>query len=230
MDFTNRPRTTLRRVNGFIAQNTNNLIKNMFKQPLSVDTKMVLSNALYFNGSWEYEFQFDPPDLVGIESQFQSFNKDIPITLMEATFDYPYYKDEDGMFEMISLPYEHDGKLVNISSFFKFVSSVRNEEISEAHMFLILPSREGKEAFEAVERKLQILNFEEVFDRMGVVFGDIFLPRMEMDFSANLGPFLADLGINKLFSGNPSRDFSPITDSWQEFKLNALQHKAVLRV
>lgn len=215
VDFTNRPRTTLRRVNGFIAQNTNNLIKNMFKQPLSVDTKMVLSNALYFNGSWEYEFQFDPPDFVGIESQFQSFNKDIPLTLMEATFDYPYYKDDDGMFEMISLPYEHD---------------VRNEEISEAHMFLILPSREGKEAFEAVERKLQILNFEEVFDRMGVVFGDIFLPRMEMDFSANLGPFLADLGINKLFSGNPSRDFSPITDSWQEFKLNALQHKAVLRI
>ena len=113
---------------------------------------------------------------------------------------------------------------------FIFFSSVRNEEISEAHMFLILPSGEGKEAFEAVERKLQVLNFEEVFDRMGVVFGDILLPRMEMDFSANLGPFLADLGINKLFSGNPSRDFSPITDSWQDFKLNTLQHKAVLRV
>ena len=114
VDFTNRPRTTLRRVNGFIAQNTNNLIKNMFKEPLAVDTKVVLSNALYFNGSWEYEFQFDPPDFVGIESQFQSFNKDIPITLMDATFDYPYYKDDENMFEMISLPYEHDGKLVNI--------------------------------------------------------------------------------------------------------------------
>ena len=97
-------------------------------------------------------------------------------------------------------------------------------------MFLILPTTEGKEAFEAVERKLQIINFQEVFDRMGVVFGDILLPRMEMEFSANLGPFLADLGINKLFSGSPSRDFSPLTDSWQEFKLNALQHKAVLRV
>lgn len=61
-------------------------------------------------------------------------------------------------------------------------------------MFLILPSKEGKESFEAVERKLLTLNFEEVFDKMGVVFGDILLPRMEMEFSANLGPFLADLG------------------------------------
>ena len=29
---------------------------------------------------------------------------------MEATFDYPYYKDENNGFEIISLPYEHDGK------------------------------------------------------------------------------------------------------------------------
>lgn len=30
---------------------------------------------------------------------------------MEATFDYPYYKDGTNGFEIISLPYEHDGKL-----------------------------------------------------------------------------------------------------------------------
>ena len=30
---------------------------------------------------------------------------------MEATFDYPYYKDRTNGFEIISLPYEHDGKL-----------------------------------------------------------------------------------------------------------------------
>ena len=58
----------------------NNLIKDMFQQPVSPDNKVnkglkdflseitrrcemkvVLSNALYFNGSWEYEFLFDPP-------------------------------------------------------------------------------------------------------------------------------------------------------------------------
>ena len=166
----------------------------MFKEPLSLDTKVVLSNALYFNGSWEYEFLFDPPDFVGIPAQFNSFQKQIPLTLMEATFDYPYYKDEGDMFEMISLPYEHDGKCKSdYISFYRF-ELVRNEEISEAHMFLILPSKEGREAFEAVERRLQTLNFEEVFDKMGVVFGDIYLPRMEMEFSANLGPFLAELG------------------------------------
>eukprot|EP00091_Calanus_sinicus_P017135 TRINITY_DN36974_c0_g1_i1.p1 TRINITY_DN36974_c0_g1~~TRINITY_DN36974_c0_g1_i1.p1 ORF type:complete len:171 (+),score=52.95 TRINITY_DN36974_c0_g1_i1:69-581(+) len=58
LDFTNRPRTTLRRMNGFISKNTNNLIKDMFKEPVSADSKIVLSNALYFNASWEYEFLF----------------------------------------------------------------------------------------------------------------------------------------------------------------------------
>merc|ERR1711981_951236 len=177
-------RTTLRRVNGYIAQNTNNLIRDMFKQPLSLDTKVVLSNALYFNGSWEYEFLFQPPDFVGIPTEFNSFHKQIPLTLMEATFDYPYYKDEEGMFEMISLPYEHD---------------VRNEEISEAHMFLMLPTSQGKTAFEELEAKLPNINFEEIFQKMEVVFGDILLPRMEIEFTANLGPYLEGIGITKMF-------------------------------
>ena len=93
----------------FIAKNTNNLIKDMFKEPVSSTSKLVLSNALYFNASWEYEFLFDPPQFVGIDTEFNSFAKKIPLTLMEATFDYPYYKDEGVGMEIISLPYEHDG-------------------------------------------------------------------------------------------------------------------------
>lgn len=215
LDFNNRPRTTLKRMNGFIAKNTNNLIKNMFKEPVSADSKLVLSNALYFNASWEYEFLFDPPDLMGIDTEFLSFDKKIPLTLMEATFDYPYYEDRKAGMEIISLPYEHD---------------VRNEEISEAHMFLMLPTKQGREAFEELEAKLPSLNFEEIFEAMDVVFGDILLPRMEIEFSTNLGPYLAEIGIKKMFSGNPSEDFSPITDSWQQLRLDTLQHKAVLRI
>jgi len=216
VDFINRPRTTLRRMNGFIAKNTNNLIKDMFQQPVSADNKVVLSNALYFNGSWEYEFLFDPPYSVGIPTEFKSFgDRKIPLTLMEATFDYPYLKDESNGFEIISLPYEHD---------------VRNEEISEAHMFLILPSHEGQEEFEKLEKTLLTLDFPDIFDRMGVVFGDVLLPRMELKFSTNLGSYFSQIGINKLFSGVPSKDFSPMTSSWNEFKLDTLQHKSVLRI
>ena len=61
-------------------------------------------------------------------------------------------------------------------------------------MFLMLPTKTGRDAFEDLERKLPSLNFEEIFEKMEVVFGDILLPRMEMEFTANLGPFLSGIG------------------------------------
>jgi len=215
LDFTSRPRTTLRRMNGFVAMNTNNVIDNMFTVPVSPQTKVVVSNCLYFNGTWEYEFVFEPPDFVGIEGEFSSFGGKKNITLMSATLDIPYYKDEALGMEILSLPYEHD---------------VRNEDISEAHMFLMMPTATGQEAYEELERKFLTLNFEDIFQKMEPAYAEIELPRMKMEFQSNLKEVLADIGIKKLFSGKPTQDFEPMTSAWNEFKLDTLQHKAVLKI
>eukprot|EP00092_Neocalanus_flemingeri_P102983 GFUD01131729.1.p1 GENE.GFUD01131729.1~~GFUD01131729.1.p1 ORF type:complete len:527 (+),score=142.23 GFUD01131729.1:57-1637(+) len=215
LDFTSRPRTTLRRMNGFISTNTNNMIREMFTVPVSPETKVVVSNCLYFNGSWEYEFLFDPPYFEGIPATFDSFGSKKNMTLMTSTLDIPYYKDEDLGLEMLSLPYEHD---------------VRNEDISEAHMFLMMPTKTGKEAYEELETKFLTLNFEEIFQKMEPAYAGIELPRMQMEFQSNLKKVLEEIGINKLFSGKPSQDFAPMTDAWSEFKLDTLQHKAVLKI
>jgi len=215
MDFTSRPRTTLRRMNGFVAINTNNMIQNMFTVPVHPETKVVVSNCLYFNGTWEYEFLFDPPYFIGIPGTFDSFGVQKDITLMTSTLDIPYHKDEELGLEMLSLPYEHD---------------VRNEEISEAHMFLMMPTKTGKEAFEELEKKFLTLNFEDIFQKMEPAYAEIQLPRMKMEFQSNLKKVLEEIGINKLFSGKPSRDFEPLTSAWDQFKLDTLQHKAVLKI
>lgn len=215
LDFTSRPRTTLRRMNGFIATNTNNMIQEMFTLPVSPQTKVVVSNCLYFNGNWEYEFLFDPPYFVGIPSPFTSFESQSNLTLMTATMDLPYYKDEDLGMEILSLPYEHDA---------------RNEDISEAHMFLMLPTKTGKEAYEELESRFLTTNFEELFQKMEPVYAEIELPRMKMEFQSNLKTVLEDIGISKLFSGKPSPDFEPLTEDWSELKLDTLQHKAVLKI
>ena len=82
----------------------------MFTVPVHPETKVVVSNCLYFNGTWEYEFLFDPPYFVGIPGMFDSFGVQKDITLMTSTLDIPYHKDEELGLEMLSLPYEHDGK------------------------------------------------------------------------------------------------------------------------
>lgn len=215
LDFTNRPQTMMRLMNRFISSKTKNVIQNMFTEPLPETSKFVLCNALYFNGSWEYEFLFDPPDFVGIEAEFQSFNKYISLTLMSASMDFPYVSDEENGFDMLSLPYEHD---------------VRNEEISEAHMFIILPHETGEEAYTKVEQKLVELDWEAAFEKMDLVYGEVQLPRMKMEFSTNLAPVLADMGMKKVFSGEENKDFAGISPNWKDMKLDTLQHKTVLKI
>jgi len=216
VDFTKRPRTALQRMNRFVSSKTNNLIKNMFKHSVAPDTKIVASNCLYFNGTWEYEFLMEA-GFTGEDGDFNSFRgKSIPVTYMiHPAFDFPYLKDDNLGMEILSLPYEHD---------------VRNAEISEAHMFLLLPTRSGQQAFEELESTLVGTDFQDIFSRMKPVYGDLELPRMRLEFQDNLKPTLEKLGINRLFSGQPSQDFSPLTDDWDQLKLDTLQHKAVLKI
>lgn len=215
LDFTRRPMTTMRIMNGFVAQKTNNLIQNMFTEPVPPQSKLVISNALYFNGSWEYQFLFSPPEYSGIRTTFLSFNKKVNLTLMTATLDFPYLEDRHAGYRIASLPYQNEGG---------------TEGVSEAHMFLIQPIQSGEEAFLALEKQLDSVNWEEVFDKMSPVFGEIHLPRMRMEFQANLADHLAELGLKKLFSGGSNPDLAPISTKWEQISLDTLQHKTILKI
>ena len=45
-----------------------------------------------------------------------------------------------------------------------------------------------------MEKKLLTLDFLDIFDLMGVVFGDVLLPRIELKISTNLGSYLFAIG------------------------------------
>merc|ERR1711970_604350 len=132
-------------MNRFISSRTNNLIRNMFTEPVAADSKVVMSNALYFNGSWEYEFLFDPPHFVGISSNFSSFDKNISLTLMTSDIDFPYLRDDDLGLEIASLPYKH-------------YTRGDGQEISEVHMFIVMPTEKDEEAFTELESQLPTLD------------------------------------------------------------------------
>jgi len=212
-----RSRTALGLINRFVSRKTKGLIPRMLERPVAPTSKAVVSNCLYFNGTWEYEFIYEPDEnginLGSRNDTFHSFNNPQEMTYMSVKLDFPYYKDDT--LEIFSLPYEHDQL---------------NEEISEAHMFLMRPSQEGEAAFEELERTFASLDFEEIFQKMEITNAGLELPKMKLDFSANLKPALQDIGIHKLFSGETSKDFSPLTSQWEDFVLDTLQHKAVLKI
>ena len=61
-------------------------------------------------------------------------------------------------------------------------------------LFSPRPSQEGEAAFEELERTFASLDFEEIFQKMEITNAGLELPKMKLDFSANLKPALQDIG------------------------------------
>ena len=66
-------------------------------------------------------------------------------------------------------------------------------------MFVVKPTEEDQEAFNDLESRLPTLDFDQIFERMSPVFGEFQLPKMKVEFSANLRDSLADIGKNGQF-------------------------------
>merc|ERR1712172_432607 len=62
-----------------LRRKTKGLIPRMLERPVAPTSKAVVSNCLYFNGTWEYEFLFEPDEegvnLGSRNDTFRSFNK-----------------------------------------------------------------------------------------------------------------------------------------------------------
>ena len=55
-------------------------------------------------------------------------------------------------------------------------------------------ARATLQAFEELERTFASLDFEEIFQKMEITNAGLELPKMKLDFSANLKPALQDIG------------------------------------
>lgn len=64
--------TFVSRLNAWVANRTNNLIPELFKEPPKEDSVMILINAIYFKGKWAIPFK-------------QSETKDAPFTNVDGS-------------------------------------------------------------------------------------------------------------------------------------------------
>jgi len=56
MNFRKNPAGATREINGWVAKQTQDRIRDLITDPLSKDTRLVLVNALYFKAAWAYDF------------------------------------------------------------------------------------------------------------------------------------------------------------------------------
>lgn len=96
-----QPAQATQTINGWISEKTKGKIPNLLQEgDIDSSTRLVIANAVYFNGKWVYPFQTKAtkPDL------FHVRNKDpIEIQMLQQTQTFSYFENE--VLQGLSLPF-----------------------------------------------------------------------------------------------------------------------------
>lgn len=106
------------RINDWVKKETNGLIEEIVEAPLPADLITYIINALYFNGTWKYEFDknLTIPDL------FFAENGEIELPFMTIDEEFDYFETDE--LQAVKLPYG-DGEM-NMQLFLPEGDSVDN--------------------------------------------------------------------------------------------------------
>jgi len=192
-------------INDWVKENTNGKIDKIVDE-ISSGTVFVLLNAIYFKGTWKYEF---PPEATK-QQPFTLLNgtqKQHPMMFRQVS-NLQYYQNE--MFQAISLPYG-EGRL---------------------SMYIFLPFKEVslKTFYESLnaENWQKWLNQFDSPDKSGEHTGEILigLPRFKLEYSIELNDALKALGMEIAFQ--EGADFSAMTPS--RLRIDLVKHKTFVEV
>jgi len=203
LDFIGETEKSRQTINSFIEEQTNNKIKDLIPAGfIDAMTRLVLTNAIYFKGTWEW--QFDKSDT--FKADFKISDDNIVKTDMmvmkpekkEVLFNYA----DTGDLQILELPYK-GGK---------------------TSMLILLPT----EDLDAIEPALTAEKLNEYKSQMEKTKLDsIFIPKFEFDAKYFMKEALSALGMPMAFS--ESADFSGMTGKKDLF-IGFVIHQAYIKV
>ena len=156
-------------INNWCSEHTNGKITEIIDR-LDPSTVMVLVNALYFNASWDYEFD---PALTTTQT-FHGLSGDSKVKLMNAKGYYMYAESQG--FQIIQLPYEG----------------------LEYAMYVILPP-EGSDINRLIS-KMTPQAYHQAMDMLTQQQVRLLLPRFKVETSMILNKPLKNMGIRTAFT------------------------------
>ena len=188
-------------INEWAAEETEGKILDLFP-PGTIDarTRLVLTNAVYFNASWLWPFS--PDDTV--ERPFRLSNgRTVEVPMMTDNYRYRevYYAQGQG-FQAVEIPY------------FAW----------ELSMIALLPE-EGE--FEDFQDFLTAEILDQVIKELEERDITLTMPRFEFESEFMLDQTLAKMGMSDAFGG--AADFSGMTDA-EDLWISAVAHKAFVSV
>jgi serpin B len=202
LDFINEAEKSRQTINAFIEEQTNDKIKDLIPAGiLGPLTRLVLTNAIYFKGTWEWEFdksdtreqdfKITPDNIVKVPTMYMNPEK--------ARFNYADTEE----LQILELPYKGG----NIS------------------MLIILP----KENLDSIQSSLTAEKISEWKTKMQETKLDaIYLPKFEFDTKYSLRAVLSAMGMPTAFD-DENADFSGMTSAEKLF-ISAVIHQAYVKV
>jgi serpin B len=201
VDFKGAPEAVRATINQWVEQNTENKIKDLLPPgSLNTATRLVLTNAIYFKGDWQTQFD-------KTQTKDDDFHLSAPQTvkapLMHLTAKLSYFNG--GTFQAVEIPYKS----------------------GELSMIVLLPNDAA--GLPALEQSLTAANTQQWFSQLrGGARIILTLPKFKMTQQFQLGNTLASMGMAQAFQKNAA-DFSGITGK-RDFWISAAIHKAYIDV
>ncbi len=193
LNFIDNPEGSRETINDWVAGKTNDLIEELLpERSISVDTRVVLTNAIYFKGDWKDEFD---EDLTRNEDFYVTPKETVEVPMMRRTEEtYEYYKNDD--VQVLRLPYKGD----------------------ELSMVVVLPKDKN---ISALEDSLTLEKRNYWRENLFSTDVDVYLPKFELDTDYNLIDYLRQMGVNDAFIEGLA-DFSGIEPERELFISGAI--------
>ncbi|XP_050092124.1 serine protease inhibitor 42Dd-like isoform X1 [Anopheles aquasalis] len=189
-------------INDWVEGKTNNKIKDLIAPDMLDDlTRMVLVNAVYFKGTWTY--QFDPARTRPMPFWISATESlDVPMMNIKKHFGYNNFEDKG--FSALELTYNG----------------------SDVTMLVLLPNE--RDGLAALEEKLPSLNLAEITSQLYKQEVEVFLPKFKIEFSLDLNDDLTELGMGRMFTD--SAEFPELLEGNEPLKVSKVVHKAFIEV
>ncbi|KAK4878222.1 hypothetical protein RN001_010728 [Aquatica leii] len=167
------PDVTVRKVNKWVSDQTNNYIRDLLV-PSDVDstTKAILVNTLFFKANWVKKF-----DKYKIRTHdfYVNERETVPVDMLDTVEDIKYHEDDDLRAKFIELPY--DGHSLS--------------------MVIVLPER--KYGLSHLEDNIHKVVHTHLSNMHSVL---VKIPKFKIESTIKFIPILETLGITNLFTPN----------------------------
>lgn len=201
LDFVSDTENSRLTINSWVEDQTNKKIIDLLPEgSITPDTRLVLTNAIYFKGNWKLQFKKEDTETMDFTVD-PDFSKEVQMMHMrDEEVKFGYF--EDASMQMLELPYEGD----------------------DLSMVIILPRENDTRT---VDDNSSVQKIQQNISDMNQRNMDIYLPKFKFDTDYRMSDTLVSMGMPTAFGSEA--DFSGMTGS-KDLIISEVIHKAYVDV